>query len=102
MLVTSVSVWMSMHRRGLIGAEDGRRTADRPADVGGGARGDEREAGRAAAVHEEAVERVGERLHAVEVGDSANADCDSPAAIRRCGRSPLRPAPVRSARATWV
>jgi hypothetical protein len=33
---------------------------------------------------------------------SANADCDSPVAISRFGRNPLRPPPARTARATWV
>ncbi len=33
---------------------------------------------------------------------SANADWDSPAAMSTVGRIPLRPAPVRRARATWV
>ena len=64
---------------------------------------DERQPDRAAAVHEEAVEGVGERLHAVEVGDERErrlrfARRDQPLRLqpaqarRRCGR----------ARATWV
>ena len=42
--------------------------ADRVRDVGGFAGLDEREPGCSSAVHEEAVERVRERLHAVDVG----------------------------------
>ena len=65
-----VGLGLDVHDRcGLIGAEDRRRAADRVLDSCVLARRRERQADRAAAVHEEGVERVRERLHAVVVGD---------------------------------
>ena len=55
------------HRRVDVGAEDARRAAERTGDVGGLARPDDRQPDSGAAVDEEAVERLRERLHAVVV-----------------------------------
>ena len=91
------------HGRVLVGAEDRRCPAERSRDVGGRVRRDDGHARRAPAVHEEAVEGVRERLHAVEVRDERERRLRFARRDQRCGgRTPPRPAPLRSARATWV
>ena len=100
---TSLSVWMSRTgRRCRCGRSSVRRRSSRrcrppcPARTSG-------RPGRAAAVHEEAVERLRERLHAVEVGHErerrlrlAGRDARARARARRA------PPPARTARATCV
>jgi hypothetical protein len=98
MLATSVSVWMSSTGV-LIGAEDGRRTADRSGDVRRTARRDERQPDRARLCTKKPSKACARGCTPLKYETSANADCDSPAAMSRFGRNPPRPArseaPVR-------
>ena len=82
------------HGRGLVVPERRRPTAaDGAGEVGRFARADEPHGDATAAVHEEPVERLGERLHAVVVGDERKGGLRLAGGDEHGGRRAVDPGP---------